>query len=296
MINWSRWVNETTAGYMLWRVTERYRQDYISIRAGMLAYFVFFSLFPLLLLLISLVSFVIDPVEAQRVVFGLLQGFPITVRNFIEANVLSAFIMRGKITLIGLVTLAWSTLQVFFAIDYALNQIWDTEETRPWYELYLRATSVIGATLVLVVVTLGSEVAWQILGTAVAPILPHATLERMLRAASLLLSMLGAFALFSGAYRWVPCLRVGWRYIWPGALVATGLWRLSQSAFAWYLRTLSRTELVYGSIGVIITLLLWLWVSAIILLIGAEWNRALADWHSHRLTLTSAHPDEPSEP
>jgi membrane protein len=292
MINWSRFVNETAAGFMLWRVVNRYGEDYISIRAGMLSYFVFFSLFPLLLLLISLVGAVVDPAEAQRVVFALLEGFPHTVRQFIEANVLSAFTMRGPVTLIGLGTLTWSTFQIFFAIDYALNQIWDSVEARPWYELYLRATGVIGATLVLVAVTLGSELAWQIFGTVIQPIMPPGVMETLLRASTLLLSLLGSFALFAGIYRWVPSLRLGWQYIWPGALVATLLWKISQSAFAWYLRTLSRTELVYGSIGVIITLLLWLYVSAIILLLGAEWNRALADWHTHRSSLGTP-PDEP---
>jgi membrane protein len=281
-MNWSRLVSETRPGYLIWRVVQRYGEDYVSIRAGMLSYFVFFSLFPLLLLLISLVGFVVDPGEAQRVVFALLQGFPVAVRRFIEANVLSAFTMRGPVTLIGLGTLAWSTLQVFFAMDYALNQIWDSEETRPWYELYLRATSVIGATLVLVAVTLGSELAWQIFGTVIQPLLPKMAADGLLRLATLAVSLAGSFCLFSSIYRWVPAIRLGWHYIWPGALLATGLWKLSQSAFAWYLRTLSRTEVVYGSIGVIITLMLWLYVSGIILLLGAEWNRALADWHAHQ--------------
>jgi membrane protein len=281
-MNWTRFTTETRTGYLLWRVIERYGTDYLAVRAGMLSYFVFFSLFPLLLLLISLVGFVIDPLEAQKAVFALLKGFPDPVRLFIEVNVLTAFTMRGPITLIGLGTLTWSAFQVFFAIDYALNQIWDTEETRPWYELYLRATSVIGGTLVLVVITLGAELAWQIFGTTIAPILPPGISERLLQLATLGVSLLGSFGLFAGIYRWVPALRPGWRYIWPGAVIAAGLWKLSQSAFAWYLRTLSRNELVYGSIGVIITLLFWLYVSGIILLLGAEWNRCLADWHSHR--------------
>lgn len=284
-MNWSRLVSDTRTGYLIWRVIRRYGQDYVSIRSGMLAYFVFFSLFPLLLLLISLMGFVIDAQEAQHLVFGLLQGFPAAVRRFIEVNVLSAFALRGPVTLIGLATLAWSTLQVFFAIDYALNQIWDAVESRPWYELYLRATSVIGATLVLVVVTLGSETAWQIFGTVIHPLLPSRAINTLFRVASLAVSIVGSFCLFASMYRWVPAVRLGWRYIWPGAMVATVLWKLSQSAFAWYLRTLSRSEVVYGSIGVIISLMLWLYVSAIILLVGAEWNRALADWHAHQASL-----------
>lgn len=291
-MNWTRLTMETRSGYLLWRVVQRYGEDYVSIRAGMLSYFVFFSLFPLLLLLISLVGFVISPDEAQHVVFGLLQGFPLAVRRFIEANVLSAFALRGPVTLIGLATLAWSTFQVFFAIDYALNQIWDVEESRPWYELYMRATSVIGATLVLVVVTLGSETAWQIFGTVIQPLLPGQAVDTLFRLATLGISLGGSFCLFASIYRWVPAIRLGWHYIWPGALVATVLWKLSQSAFAWYLRTLSRTEVVYGSIGVIITLMLWLYVSAIILLLGAEWNRALADWRAHAATLPPPAADE----
>jgi membrane protein len=210
-MNWTRFTTETRTGYLLWRVAERYGSDYLSVRAGMLSYFVFFSLFPLLLLLISLVGFVIDPLEAQKAVFALLKGFPDPVRLFIEVNVLTAFTMRGPITIFGVGTLTWSTFQVFFAIDYALNQIWDSEETRPWYELYLRATSVIGGTLVLVAITLGAELAWQIFGTTIAPLLPPGISERLLKVATLGVSLLGSFALFASIYRWVPVLRPGWR-------------------------------------------------------------------------------------
>ncbi|MBC7543110.1 MAG: YihY/virulence factor BrkB family protein [Candidatus Sericytochromatia bacterium] len=276
---WRRFSQQTVFGFVLWRVAVRYGEDYVSIRAGMLSYFVFFSLFPLLLLLISLVGFFFEPAQAQHLIYGLLKGFPQVMRELIQTNVNSAYLARGPVSLIGLGTLAWSTMQVYFALTYALNYIWATKEERAWYWLYVQALGVIGLGIVLVLVTIAAETFWQTFGTVAQPFMQPGEYEGLLKLSALALSLTGSFGFFLAIYRFVPSLKVGWRYLWPGALVGTLLWKLSQSAFAWYLKTLSRNEVVYGSIGVIISLMLWLYVTALIILIGAEVNRALADWN-----------------
>lgn len=275
---WNQFSQETMIGFVLWRVIVRYADDYISIRAGMLSYFVFFSIFPLLLLLISVVGFFYEPSEAQRLIYSLLQGFPKAMRELIITNVNSAYLARGPVSAIGIATLVWSTLQVYFALTYALNYIWGAKEERVWYKMYGQAFGVIGLALGLVAVTSLAELVWQTFGTVAQPFLQPGESEVLLKLAALGLSLVGSFVFFIVIYRFVPSQRVGWGYLWPGAVVGTAMWKASKSAFAWYLSTLSKNEVVYGSIGVIISLMLWLYVTALIILIGAEVNRALADW------------------
>jgi membrane protein len=63
-----------------------------------------------------------------------------------------------------------------------------------------------------------------------------------------------------------------WRFVWPGALVATLLWLLSTLGFGWYVRNIAGYNLLYGSVGAAIALLVWMYVLAAVALIGCEFN------------------------
>lgn len=291
-----RWFHRTKLGFVVWRTTMRYGTDSISVRSGMLAYFLFLSLFPLLLLLISLAGFLIPPDEAVDAVAVLMADFPPAMRDLVLQNVLGAYAVRGTVTLIGLLVLAYSASRIYFALSYALNAIWEVAEDRSWYRLYVQAFGVVGIALVLVAGIVALDAISQTFGQVLAPWLPDRFLQDALSFVAFVLSMLGSFALFFAIYRWVPRRRVGWRYLWPGAVVATLLWKGSKIVFAWYLSTLSSNEAVYGSIGVIITLMLWLYFSATILLVGAEVNRSLADWQARLVSAQEASAADRSEP
>ena len=76
----------------------------------------------------------------------------------------------------------------------------------------------------------------------------------------------------AGLYYFGPYRRQRWRYVWPGAILATVLWLLATSGFAWYVRHVAHYNLMYGSIGAGIALLVWMYLMAIIALIGCEFN------------------------
>jgi membrane protein len=73
-------------------------------------------------------------------------------------------------------------------------------------------------------------------------------------------------------YYFGPYRRQRWRFVWPGAILATVLWMLATSGFAWYVRNIARYNAMYGSIGAGIALLVWLYLIAAIALIGCEFN------------------------
>ena len=63
-----------------------------------------------------------------------------------------------------------------------------------------------------------------------------------------------------------------WRYVWPGATLATVLWLLATSGFAWYVRNIGHYNVMYGSVGAGIALLVWMYLISVIALIGCEFN------------------------
>ena len=73
-------------------------------------------------------------------------------------------------------------------------------------------------------------------------------------------------------YYYGPYRRQRWRYVWPGAILATVLWLGATSGFAWYVRNIGHYNVMYGSVGAGIALLVWMYVLAIIALIGCEFN------------------------
>lgn len=73
-------------------------------------------------------------------------------------------------------------------------------------------------------------------------------------------------------YYFGPYRRQRWRYVWPGAILATLLWLLATSGFAWYARNIANYNVMYGSVGAGIALLVWMYLMAIIALIGCEFN------------------------
>jgi membrane protein len=78
------------------------------------------------------------------------------------------------------------------------------------------------------------------------------------------------FLVFLFAYRLVPDAKTPWTDIWSGALIGSLLFELGKHAFTWYVTTLSRYHLFWGSVGTVIVLLLWIYFSASMLLFGAE--------------------------
>jgi membrane protein len=76
----------------------------------------------------------------------------------------------------------------------------------------------------------------------------------------------------AGLYYYGPYRPQRWRFVWPGAVLATVLWLLATSGFAWYTRNIARYNVMYGSIGAAIALLVWMYVMALVALIGCEFN------------------------
>jgi membrane protein len=95
------------------------------------------------------------------------------------------------------------------------------------------------------------------------------------RMARYLLAFATTIAVTASLYYYAPYRKQRWRYVWRGAILATVLWFLATLGFAWYVRNIARYNVMYGSIGAGIALLVWMYLIALIALIGCEFNAEL---------------------
>jgi membrane protein len=245
-----------------------------NANAAAVAYYTLFSVFPLTLLLIAMGSFFLDPQQAQEAALAALGAILPGAADLVQTNIQQVLESRGTAGLIGIVGFVWAASGVFGGLSRAINQAWDVEHPRPpWAERALAAGMVMLIAL-LFGLSLLSTAAFE-LATRLSSVLlgesqvsPGATVNLLSR----LLPYLFTALLFSVLYGILPYARVAWAEVLPAALMAGFAWEVSKIGFAFYVSTFAVYNLVYGSLGAVIGLLVWSYLSAVIILLGAEFS------------------------
>jgi membrane protein len=138
--------------------------------------------------------------------------------------------------------------------------------------VFLAAFPLVCATLLVI---FGTQVESTVLGwMKVDPMLtPLSVVTRIVsRGARYLLAFLTTVSVTCTLYFFGPYRKQRWRYIWPGAVLATFFWLVATAGFAWYVRNIGHYNVMYGSVGAGIALLVWMYLVAVIALIGCEFN------------------------
>jgi membrane protein len=144
-----------------------------------------------------------------------------------------------------------------------------------WVAMALVLGSALPLLFASLLILFGSQVESTVLGwLKVEPgWTPLAWLWQLLsRLAQFLIAFASTAAVTACLYYFGPYRRQRWRFVWPGAILATVLWLLATMAFAWYVRNVAHYNVMYGSVGVVIALLVWMYLIAVIALIGCEFN------------------------
>jgi membrane protein len=255
----------------------KYHEDHVSILVSSLAYFTFFSFFPMLLLLGSIIGFVYGMGEEYaRLPRQLLGILPFSSEYM--ANALDRIIhARRSLGFFGSVLLIWSATAAFDNLQQILNRIHRAPAMRPLWSR--RLLGLLLGLILMFFIPLSFGIA--ALRPLIARTLMHPTLPGRWEAALLTLCMstLGIafnFALLLTLYLFGPSVRRHFPQTWAGALTGAVLWEISKSVFGIYVRSLSSYKMLYGSVGSVIAVLLWLYVSGTIFALGAEVNFVLA--------------------
>jgi membrane protein len=259
---------------------EAMSEDVVS-NAAQVAFYFIFALFPLLLFLLSLFGLVLGSAENMRQeLFAYLgQVIPASAVTLIEQT-LNEVVQEssgGKLTF-GFLLALWSASAGIDSVRIVLNDVYDLKETRSWWKYKLVSVLLtLGLTILIIFV-----VATIFYGTQfLTSVLASTGLESSARIIAGILSfiliiaaMLLAFAfLYAFAPNHVPFT---WKYITPGAVTAVVLWLVFSLGFRVYLAYFDSYAKTYGSLGAIIILLLWLYLTALVILIGGVIN-SIAD-------------------
>jgi membrane protein len=262
----------------MWRrVLRRAMDDDISATASQLAFHFTFSFFPLLMVLAFILTQVDAPFLFSRIMLALGTVLPPSATNLIE-QVLEE-VRRGggwHVFFTGLTLAAWSSVSGLHVLICAINGAHGVKDDRPYWKRSLLALGMTLFLTVLLVLAAALVIGGRWLGFRVSTWLGHDAdflrLWVMLRWPVILVAVIsGLLVLYTAA----PKLPISaWRAL-PGAILGGTGWVIATSLFGWYINTFASYNKVYGSIGGMIVLMLWLYVSGIVILLGAELNGAL---------------------
>ncbi len=248
-----------------------------------IAFYALFSLFPLVLVLISILSAVVPVDKAQQAITEFLQRTLPTAASLTQQELEQVLAQRNAASVIALLSLLWSASGVFTAIYGAVNRAWGDSKSSLFLKGKLFGLAVVLAASLILLGTSLLSTAFSLLrqwnGTILGwqPFSDPSTAALWTKLSAGLSPAISMLA-FITLYRLIPLNRVVWRDVWLGGLLAGLIWDLARRLYAWYLANVATYSLVYGSVGAIIGFLLWAYLGAMILLIGAEFTAQHTAW------------------
>ncbi len=252
-------------------LVRKFIDDGSAMFAASISYYSLFSIFPIILLIFSLSG-----------IFLARSEFLDTVQNFIRENIPmgSDFILANidgvmknilGLGVVGLVLFIYGATSVFNAIEYAFLKIFKLEKKKLW-ESKLYGFLIIIFIIVIALVTIGLSILFSyltrnVLGFFKTDSFVSSVIFRIL---TIIISIIFNFLLFLTVYYFGIARQLNFRQLWLGTLTGALIWEGVKLGFVFYLNNFANYARVYGSIGSIIAFLFWVYISVLILLLGAE--------------------------
>ena len=271
-------------GRAIWHgIVEIYNSDDLTYAASV-AYYGLLSLFPFFLLLLSIIgNATADPGNRDAVVNFIVTYFP-TRFEFLNHQIELFRSTRVQTGIGGSVGLVWAAMGVFSAVSSAVNHAWGVEKQRSYlrhkvfsFFMLIAAGLLLLATLLLVSAIQVAEASWF------AGVLDQFTGLRVLTGFAVHYATTFMLIIVVGLiFYFVPNAQVRFRDVWIGAILTGLMWKGAVVGFSWYMRHNSRLAEINGSIAAVVVFLIFVYMSAIILLFGVEITAAYARLRRHR--------------
>ena len=258
-------------------------KDNCFAMAAQLAYYFFFALFPTLLFLVALASyFPLDTLidDLFRTVGGLMppEALQLITDQIIK---ISGSEDAGLMTLGMLLAVSTSSAAMIAIID-TLNNAYDIEEGRPWWKVRLTAFALTVGVAIFILVSFALIIAGPTLATRLAD---SWGLGPIFEWTWKILQWPVVFALASTGigliYYFAPDAEQDWIWLTPGSIFATTLWLVASLGFKYYVANWGSYTETYGLIGAVMILLLWFYISGLVILVGAEMNAEIEHASPH---------------
>ncbi|HAR42838.1 MAG TPA: hypothetical protein DCS07_09460 [Bdellovibrionales bacterium] len=249
-------------------------EENASIIAAGVAFYAFLSIPALLTALVSIYGLIADPAQVQQQMSALQGVVPAEGLSIISSQLTRVSEQAGNtltLALIGSIGFAlWSGSNSIRALIGALNIAYEEKEKRGPVKLYASSLLMtLGAVVVTVLVIVLVVAVTALAGTLNFPEL----LKSLITVARWPVLALVALSTLAAAYHYLPSrTRPRWQWVSWGAAAATLLWLGASALFSWYVSSFGNYNKTYGSLAAIVVLLMWLYISALIIIFGAKLN------------------------
>ncbi len=262
------------------RTLAEFADDQLSDRAAALTYYSVLAIFPGLLVVVSLLGLV-GKSATQPLLTNFLDVAPSNVKQIIEPELTKlqgAHTSAGFAAILGIVLALWSASAYIAAFMRASNVIYDVPEGRPFWKT---TPTRVGVTLLIVVMLVASALIVVVSGglaSHVGQVLGiGSTAVTVWNIAKWPVLLIIVILMISILYWVAPNAKRqrGFQLISPGGVIAVVVWLIASALFAFYVANFSHYNKTYGSIAGVIIMLIWLWISNLAILFGAEFNAEL---------------------
>lgn len=259
------------------KLFRRFVDNSATDRAAQLAYYFLFALFPFLFFIVTLAAYLPSKGAIDEVMARLDPVMPEQAEQIIRAQLTAlATTQRPHFLTLGLALALWSASRGIDALRGSLNRSYAVKESRPWWQtqgmaLLLTAGSSVVMLLAVAGIALGGNAGLWLAGRL------HVDQFWPLLWGWLRWPITAVFVMlvFAVLYFFLPDVEQEWRFVTPGSVLGTTLWLLASWAFATYADNFGSYDKTYGSIGGVIVLMTWLWVTGLIFILGGELNALL---------------------
>jgi membrane protein len=262
---------------VLKRVWNETTSDKMSMMAASCAFYAMLALFPAISVLISLYGLFLDPATVERQLEAVRDVLPAATYELVAQRV-HELAMKGSTTLswgvaLGLLLALWSATAGTKALIMALNIAYEETEER----------SIVRLNLVAIAMTLAGILGVSVALSIIVGVPAALRLENLGPAAGIAIRLVSSALLIgfvviglSVLYRLGPNRQQArWRWITPGSVLAGVLWLLASLLFSYYVGHFASYDVTYGSLGAVVVALMWFYVSAFVVMLGAELNAEL---------------------
>ncbi len=255
---------------------QRFRDDEISSLGAVFTFYLILAFFPFLIILANLATYTdlvgdkallqlaaVLPTQAYQLVYN-------TVHEIMSAN-------RSNVLSVSTVACLWAASNGFMAIARGLNKAYDVKETRKFWLLRILAIVytllLIASNLLGIIMVVFGELILESIAIPMRLSVLTVLLSNVIR---ITLPMLVCFLVFALMNLYIPNRRLTFKQVMPGALISTFLWMAGSLLFSYYVSNFANYTRTYGSLGGVIILILWIYLTSFVLLIGSEVNATSA--------------------
>src|SRR5919205_2570478 len=260
------------------RTFTEFSEDNMSDWAAALTYYGLLSLFPALIALVSIVGLFGDPASTTKTITQIVTKLgPASAAQTFEGPVKSITSHRsaaGILFFVGLGTALWSASGYVGAFMRASNVIYETPEGRPIWKLRpLQVLVTLVMILLIAVIAVALVLSGPLVKIVADPIGVGSTAQDVWNYGKWPVLIVLVITMFSVLYYAAPNVKLhGFKWVTPGVVLALVVWLLASAAFAFYVANFGSYDKTYGTLGGLVVLLVWMWITNVSLLLGMELN------------------------